>query len=373
MVNSTKQRILVIEDESSIREIITEMLEDEDFEVSCAENGQQGLELVHETHPDLIICDVMMPLMHGYDVLSHLRSEEKTAIIPFIFLTAKADKSHLRIGMNLGADDYLTKPFTQSELIHAVHSRLDRQAGMNQHFNHKLEELRRGVSSALPHELLSPVNGLVGLSEYLASKYDSIDPTELLEIAQLINKSAWRFDRVVQNTLLYTKLALAEERQAILDLQETCDYSLLTVKDTAIAVTMTAKRHPDLKLTLENGNVCISMKNLRKIVEELVDNACKFSAPNTPINLLTSIQDGFFYLVVEDQGYGILPDQLSEIGAYKKFTSNYSGGFGLGLIIVQQLTELYRGEFSITSVPEQGTRVQIKLPVIVEDTHNSAG
>ena len=371
MITNTKQHILVIEDESSIRDIITEMLEDENFEVSCAENGKQGLDLVHEKYPDLIICDVMMPLMHGYDVLSHLRSEEKTAIIPFIFLTAKADKSHLRIGMNLGADDYLTKPFTQSELIHAVHSRLDRQAGLNQHFNHKLEELRRGISSALPHELLSPVNGLVGLSEYLASKYDSIDPNELLEIAQLINKSAWRFDRVVQNTLLYTKLALAEEGQSILDLQETCDYTLLTIKDTAIAVTTNAKRHSDLKLTLENGHVCISMKNLRKIVEELVDNACKFSAPKTPIHILTYIQDDYFYLVVEDQGYGMLPDQISEIGAYKNFTSQYSGGFGLGLVIVQQLTELYRGECHITSIRNQGTRVEIKLPIVVEKGHGT--
>lgn len=359
-----KQNILVIEDESAIRDIIAEMLEEEDYQVTCAENGQEGLELAQAQFPDLIICDIMMPLMKGYDVLANLRSDTNTSIIPFIFLTAKADKMNLRIGMNLGADDYLTKPFTRSELIYAVKSRLERQAGVNQHYNQKLDELRKGISSSLPGELLSPVNGLVGLSEYLATKYNSISPDELLEIAQLINKTAWRFDRVVQNTLLYTKLALAENPLMLEDLQESCDYSLLTVKDTALKAAQVADRAADLHFNLEDIHVLISMKNLQKIVEELVDNACKFSSPGSPIHISTSLNEGYFRLQVRDQGCGMKSAKVADIGAYKKFDDEFHNGSGLGLVIVQQLIELYWGEFKLESTPGQGSLAQVNLPAV---------
>ncbi|MGG6293130.1 hybrid sensor histidine kinase/response regulator [Leptolyngbya sp. AN02str] len=363
-MRQAKQSILVIEDESSIRDIITEMLEDEDFQVTCAEDGQQGLELVQHHIPDLIICDIMMPRMQGYDVLSNLRSDEQTSIIPFVFLTAKADKVNLRTGMDLGADDYLTKPFTRSELIFAVKSRLERQAGLNKHYNQQLEELRKGISSSMPQELISPINGLVGLSEYLAAKYNSISADELLEIAQLINKSAWRFDRVVQNTLLYTKLALAETPMTPEDLQESCDYSLLTVKDSAIKAAQAVNRTADLQFELEDIHVLISMKNLQKIVEELVDNACKFSSAGTPIQISTRLCNEYFTLQVRDQGCGMKSVKVTDIGAYKKFNDEFSNGSGLGLIIVQQLIQLHRGEFAMESAPGAGTLVEVKLPTV---------
>ncbi|MDX2231592.1 MAG: response regulator [Leptolyngbyaceae cyanobacterium bins.349] len=363
-MSQAKPRILVIEDDVSIQEIIVEMLEDENYQVICADNGQQGLALAEAEAPELIICDVMMPIMQGYDVLCNLRSNSDTSIIPFIFLTAKADKLNLRIGMNLGADDYLTKPFTRSELIFAVKSRLERQASFSKHYTQQLEELRKSISSSLPHELLSPVTGLVGLSEYLASKHNTISSDELLEIAQLINKAAWRFERVVQNTLLYTQFALAEDPLQLLDLQESCDYSLLTVKDTAIKVATAANRIDDLELSLADIHVLISMRNLQKIVEELVDNACKFSQPGQPVQVCTQFCEGYFMLRVQDQGCGIKSTKVNDIGAYKKLDQTFPNGSGLGLTIVQQLVELYRGNFSIESIPGQGTQVQVKLPAI---------
>ncbi|HEY9760951.1 MAG TPA: EAL domain-containing response regulator [Trichocoleus sp.] len=119
--------ILVIEDEAPIREIIYEMLEEANFEVIAAENGRQGLGLAHEQKPDLILCDIMMPGLDGYEVLTHLRQNLTTALTPFIFLSARSDRPDIRQGMALGADDYLTKPFTQQELLDAVHVRLNKQ------------------------------------------------------------------------------------------------------------------------------------------------------------------------------------------------------------------------------------------------------
>lgn len=118
------KKILVIEDEPTIRDLIADLLEAEDFISLCAQDGATGLKLAVEEQPDLILCDIMMPEMDGYSVLTALRQNLRTAALPFIFLTAKADKPDVRRGMVLGADDYITKPFGRDELLDAIHARL---------------------------------------------------------------------------------------------------------------------------------------------------------------------------------------------------------------------------------------------------------
>jgi len=119
-------KILVIEDEPEMRRNITTILKLENFQVVAAENGRAGLEAVHRENPDLVLCDVMMPELDGHGVLQALRQDRETAAVPFIFLTAKGEKADLRSGMNLGADDYLTKPVAKADLLGAIHARLKR-------------------------------------------------------------------------------------------------------------------------------------------------------------------------------------------------------------------------------------------------------
>jgi len=120
------KKILVIEDESEMRRNLTTVLRLEKFHPLHAENGRVGVELAKKERPDLILCDVMMPELDGYGVIAALRGDAKTAAIPFIFLTAKGEKPDIRAGMNLGADDYLTKPVAKSDLLDAIRSRLER-------------------------------------------------------------------------------------------------------------------------------------------------------------------------------------------------------------------------------------------------------
>lgn len=120
------KRILIIEDQAPMRRNIALLLEMEGFEVATAENGREGLEKARATRPDLVICDVMMPELDGYGVIQALRADKDTATTPFIFLTAKGDKTDLRAGMNHGADDYLTKPVVRDDLLAAVRARLAR-------------------------------------------------------------------------------------------------------------------------------------------------------------------------------------------------------------------------------------------------------
>ncbi|WP_413172704.1 EAL domain-containing protein [Anabaena azotica] len=126
-------KILVIEDEESVRENLLDLLQAEDFETISADNGQIGFDLAISQLPDLILCDMMMPQLDGYGVLTALRKEPLTATIPFIFLTAKSAKSDFRQGMDLGADDYLTKPFTRSELLSAIKNKLEKFANLKKY------------------------------------------------------------------------------------------------------------------------------------------------------------------------------------------------------------------------------------------------
>jgi two-component system alkaline phosphatase synthesis response regulator PhoP len=129
--------ILVIEDEQAVRESIIDLLEAEGFHSIGGETGSVGVQLAHERHPDLILCDVQMPDLDGYSVLTHLRQSSDTASIPFIFLSARATKVDVRQGMELGADDYLTKPCTATELLGAISGRLAKHQAILQRYGNE--------------------------------------------------------------------------------------------------------------------------------------------------------------------------------------------------------------------------------------------
>ncbi len=151
------KRILLIEDQPVMRRNIQTILEMEGFEVAAADNGTKGLEAARKNLPDLILCDVMMPELDGYGVLTALRQDERTATIPFIFLTAKGEKNDLRTGMNLGADDYLAKPVSSDELIAAISARFKRQEAHDQQLDRELGEahgFNPDFASAKPLEKL---------------------------------------------------------------------------------------------------------------------------------------------------------------------------------------------------------------------------
>ena len=142
------KKILVIEDNQDVRENTADILELEGYEVTTAENGKIGVELAIQLLPDVIICDIMMPELDGYEVLQELNKKAQTSSIPFIFLTAKTEKTDLRKGMNLGADDYLTKPFTEKELLEAIESRLKKYDFLKEEFSGSIEGVSQFMDAA---------------------------------------------------------------------------------------------------------------------------------------------------------------------------------------------------------------------------------
>lgn len=161
-----KKKILVIEDNLEVRENLTEILELSDYLVLEAEDGTEGVEIASREKPDLIICDVMMPRLDGFGVLNILSKKNDTASIPFIFLTAKAEKSDFRRGMNLGADDYITKPFYKDELLAVVETRLRKSEQVRKHFDRTDQALGAFINEAKGYEELKKLSDQRKVKQY---------------------------------------------------------------------------------------------------------------------------------------------------------------------------------------------------------------
>ncbi len=180
-------KILVIEDDHQVRDNIQDILELENFETLTAENGYLGLKKAQETRPDLIICDIMMAELDGYGVLKALRKDKKTKLIPLIFLTAKADKNDFRQGMELGADDYITKPFTPLELLRAINTRLNKQEAINENYIKRIENLEIELQkTSYYHNLTELPNRL-----FLEKKLEELNQKKLALILISLDQFGW--------------------------------------------------------------------------------------------------------------------------------------------------------------------------------------
>lgn len=191
------EKILVIEDEDFVRENIVELLDAEGFEVISAENGHDGINLAKAMVPDLILCDVMMPKVDGYGVLMALRQESATAAVPFIFLTAKASKADFRQGMELGADDYLSKPFTRAELLGAIASRLKKQAALQERYHSELHKAKEQLDYLIHNDRLTNLPNRLSLRE----RFKQVQPTDpsKAELVTILSVGLDRFNQINDN------------------------------------------------------------------------------------------------------------------------------------------------------------------------------
>ena len=359
-------KILVIDDEVMLREAIVLGLRAENFEVFEAEDGISGMQLARSVRPDLIVSDINMKGMDGYDTLSALRTDKTTANIPFILMTGRADLKGMRHGMSLGADDYLPKPFRLHELVDVVRTRLNKQQAIREEAEHRLSELRSNISMMLPHELLTPLTGIIGMAEMIANEAESLAPAELRDFGNDIKLSGVRLHRLIMNFLVYAQIEMMTvQPERVRALRAVAPIPVAgTVGNAARRKVQDAGRALDLQLDLLDGQVAMSESNLAKIVEELVDNACKFSASGKPVVVRTLTDGSWTEINVTDQGRGMKPEHVENIGAYVQFERRIheQQGSGLGLAIVSRLAELHGGQLLITSQPDMGTTVTVHLP-----------
>ena len=359
-------RILVIEDSPDLRADMVEMLSLEGYDVESAADGRAGVLHAVQMLPDLIVCDVMMPEMDGYQVLAHIRSRQATATIPFVFLTSKSEHENVRQGMNLGADDYLTKPFIVMELLGAIKTQLKKRSDISDDTNKQLDDLRMNIITALPHELRTPLNTVLGFSEMLVAEADHIDSSQVKEWSQHIHSAGQRLLRMAENYLLYARVSIALDSE--IGLAKYRSEVLLGISSTIIVQTeRVLEKHDRLAnvvFDLEEADaLAISQGDMLKIIEELVDNACKFSPPNTTITIEGRVRDLHYDLTVSDKGRGFSNEQRTRVGAYMQFDRWFyeQQGMGLGLAIVVQLIKLYDGLLNLKDAPNGGASVTVSI------------
>lgn len=361
------QKILIIEDTADVRELITDTLRFNGFEIVAAADGEAGIQAALTHLPDLILCDVQMPRKDGFEVLEDLRKRPATATIPFVFLTGQADKNHMRHGMNLGADDFLAKPFMLGDLMAAVNARLKKHQTVTARSDEKLTQLRDSISLAMPHELMTPLNGIIGFSSILLSDAPTLSQADIAEFAQHIHDSAQRLQRVIENFLLYSQIELTATdpaKVAALRLAEP-----VTVKDfldvTARKRASSFNRTADLKLDLVEACIRVAHPKLEKVVGEILDNAFKFSEPGAAVEVIGRVLNGFYQLTVTNHGRGLTPEQITALGAHMQFERKFyeQQGAGLGFAIARRLIELHGGSAKVSSEAGKSATIDLFFPI----------
>jgi len=362
-----KKTILIVDDEADIRRTVAEIVEIAGYEAVCAESGAKAWELLAQRRPDIIICDVSMPGMDGWEFMGAVRGSDRFADIPVIFLSGLTEKATVRKGMNLGAEDYLTKPFQEEELLSSIEARLRDKQSERKRTEQKLDELRQSMSKSIPHELLTPLNGILGFSELLHENAAQLRPAEVQEMAGSIHESGQRILRLVNKFIAYSELELAASdpfkmtamREALcLDVQPEIDKA---AKDAAREL----GRGADLQTDCCRARAKIDCRRLYQAVFELAGNAFIYSASGQKVRIIGRMQDGMYQIEVHDSGRGMTSEQVASLGAYIQFDRAFyeQQGTGLGFAVAKRTFEAHGGSLQITSEKGKGTLVKAAFPI----------
>ena len=356
-------KILVIEDDRSVRTGIVDLLTEAGYEVSNAENGAQGISQAKAYLPDLIISDILMPGIDGYMVFSELQKDIVTCGIPFIFLSAKTDTNDVRYAMNLGVDDYLTKPYKATDLISAVRSRLSKR----NYIDKKFELMHTNIATSLPHELRTPLVAIVGLSQLILDYHDRGESKEMLEMVAKINEAGTNLNKITDKFLLFTELEVMKndkefprdfsQLKSLSAKEEIYSYVLLTLAEN--------KRENDIEIHLEESNLTVLPEHLKLIIEEAINNACQFSKPGSKIFVNSHLENDKYIIEIEDHGFGMTAEQINQVGVLQQFDRHkyFQGGLGMGLVLIRDILSLYGGELIITSEKNKSTAVKVILNI----------
>lgn len=352
---SAKPRILIIEDDPASQQLLALSLSRQ-YEVLTASNGADGVELALARRPDLIVCDLAMPIMSGFEVLAALQRNEMLNDVQFIFLTGDAD--NMRRGMALGADDYITKPFEMRELQDVIALRLEKRRKRQALLQNSIEELRRNVTMALPHELRTAVGVVQGYTYLMLNDGGKLDPMQR-EMIEAIEAGAERLRRMAEKYLWYLRTHIMHWSDTPLLLP----HPEHLIERKAAAVADQFGRRADLQLRLQAAPIFISEENLERLVEEVVENAFKFSRAGSPVQIFGGEDQYGYRLSVNNSGRALTAEQIARIGGFMQFDRQRyeQQGTGLGLIIAKRLAQLCGGQLEISSSGHL-TNVAIWLP-----------
>ena len=358
-------RILVIDDDRNLLEAVAEFLEASGHEVVTAPDGETGLRLARERLPDLVLSDVRMADVDGYEVVRRLQEDAATAAVPVILMTGYADQRGMRQAMELGAEDYLAKPFGGRELVQTIEARLRRREAVERRAERQVDRIYSSLTVALPHELRTPLTAILAGARLLSDPDALPGPERVAEIASAIRAAGERLHRLLERFLAYAQIHLALSRPPDDRTPAVTANPGTVVAAVARRLAAAAGREADLEVRVEDAPAAVDARHLERVTEEIVDNALKFSHPGQRIRVVAGADRHRWELTVEDEGVGIRPEQVAELaaGVQLERALREQQGAGLGLGIARGICHLSEGNLRIEPRPEGGTRVTVAFPL----------
>ncbi len=367
--------ILVVEDDTHLMEGIRDILELNDYRVLTATNGELGLDVLGtETAPDLIVSDIMMPRMNGYEFFQAVREDENLLNIPFIFLTAKGERDDIHKGKKMGAEDYVVKPFDAEELLVAVKARLDRHRQVTQFQDRKLEEavgeVKDKIMNIINHEFRTPLTYVVAYADMVNNDPDNLNRDDLKLFLEGITSGANRLRRLVENFIMLVTISTGEAR-ATYEWRKTpvSNYNDLLKAVLGQYTPLASEKRLSLAYEVEDDLPPImgDQEYLNRALECLVDNAIKFTEnPGKTVNMRIYRENAYVCFEVQDEGKGIPEKEMKYVWdpMYQiNREQDEQQGSGSGLAIVSGITSLHGGSNHVISTEGQGSTFTIRIPV----------
>jgi two-component system sensor histidine kinase/response regulator len=373
LINTHQDKILIVDDNLTNLEIAQKFLNLANYLVFTAKSGFEALELIKNHKPELILLDIMMPGLTGFDVCKIIKSNIDTADIPVIFLTALNQSDDLLKGFELGAVDYITKPFSKNIFLTRVKNQLElirknKIIICQNNSLKKLNEDKNGLLEITAHDLKNPLQVILSASELLIRNINLKENPKANEMIDSIVFSAKKGINIIQDLLevqaleegkMKTELSVFDARDVIIKLVD--DY-LFIANSKQIQLIYEECDEPCLMLS--------DFRKLSRIVDNLLSNAMKYSPANTRVTLKCSLvddgnEDKSIYITVKDEGPGFSDEDLPKIfSKFSKLSARPTAdesSTGLGLSIVKKLTELLDGIISFDTVPGKGSIFHVEF------------
>ncbi len=362
-----KETVLLLDDDITLLESLTDFLTLSDFEVMVGHSGVDGLEKLKETQPDIIICDIMMPLLDGFEFFSQVRQNQKWVSIPFIFLSAKGETKDVLAGYSLGADHYITKPFDPDELLVLVKAHLERAKEIRIFLNRQIKRQASLDAKSLNAELHGPLELINTYLKTYQRELDRLEPNRAKQLSGLMTGTLNRMVKLLEDLMLITYIDSGAVQVEIHSLYQPLDLveelQEVLAKFTEAASTKQLSLVPFFPAELEiHGHAHF----VRDIFHRLIENALKFSQPGGNIWIEAKILRENAVVTIRDEGMGISEKQQKELFSRlqdpDRIKIEKQGG-GLGLAIVARLARLHGGEIQVESTLGKGTAFKVVLPL----------
>lgn len=356
--------ILIIDDISDNIQVMAKFLKSKNYEISFALSGEEGLETLKYIKPDLILLDLLMPKMDGLEVCSRIKKNPETSDIPIIFITGSPEENNLVKAFEMGAADYITKPFKPLELL----ARVDHQLRIRKQsieLEKLIERLNRSnqaledFAHSISHDLQQPLQVMIGFSNLLEENYKGQLNSQTKQYFLNLNNAGKRLNNMIQDLLNYARLSYEVSLETEVDAQEVMTEVFNSLK--LIIVEKQAKIHcDDLPILKINKN------HLYSLFQNLISNALKFSRNNHPPEITITVQKNSpntWLFAIKDNGIGIKTEDLEKVFIIfrRVHLDKKIPGSGIGLTNCKKIVELSGGKIWIESTLGEGSTVYFTL------------